>query len=193
MIKLPYKTEEAIEQEVNDFLYRCGINSVPVDVELLAEKLGFRIVPIATADRSFKGFLSTKTHEIGIKLSFFDEGCDNIYRFTIAHELAHFVMHMSIYKNFCGSTLDEWTDFYINNSDTIDRAERQADIFAGFLLLPSKFLNEDLKALNKAFAAYKDEDVRTDRIEYIIARKYVVAHKTAQIRLQNIAKAKKGE
>ena len=185
MIKLPYKTEEAIEQEVNDFLSRYGVNSIPVDVELLAERLGFRIVPIVTTDRSFKGFLSTKTHEIGIKLSFFNEGCDNIYRFTIAHELAHLVMHMSIYKNFCGSTLDEWTDFYINNS------ERQADIFAGFLLLPSKFLNEDLKDLNKAFAAYKDKDLRADRIEYIIARKYVVAHKTAQIRLQNIAKAKK--
>lgn len=44
MIKLSYKTVEVIEQEANDFSSRCCINSVPVDVELIAEKLGLRIV-----------------------------------------------------------------------------------------------------------------------------------------------------
>lgn len=187
MIKLSYKTEEAIEQEVNDFSSRCCINSVPVNVEFIAEKLGLRIVPIMTSDKSFKGFFAPKTKEIGVRSSFFEEDKSNIYRFTIAHELAHLVMHMPIYDNFHGATLEEWTNFYIENADVIDRAERQADIFASFLLLPSKFLNEDLDAFNRALVNY-NEDLRTDKIEYMIARKYGVAHKTAQIRLQELAK-----
>lgn len=182
---IPYKSKESIDDIANKVLKDYGFNNViPVDIEKLVETIGFRIVPIFS-ENNFKGCLFLKTMEIGVKLAFFDENKENIYRFTIAHELAHYIMHNRIYSIFNGSSINEWIDFYFNNTHIITRAEIQADIFASFILMPSLLLNEDVKKYEEMFKSY-DNDIKKDRIEYEISKKYKVSKKTAQIRLENL-------
>lgn len=185
---VPYRSEQEINIFVNSFLNEWQfLRDIPIDVEYIAERVGFHIVPIISSIKSFKGCLFLKTMELGIKFSFFEDNRENIYRFTIAHELAHYVLHRDIYSQFSGTSIEEWTDFYLKNSQLIDRAERQADIFAGFLLMPLSELMEDLEDLNKKYERYED-DIRKDRLELEISRKYKVSLKTAQIQLMKVAK-----
>lgn len=185
MNKLSYKKKEDIAQEASRFLSKFGKTTIPVDVEFIAEKFGLRIVPTFVRNNAFKGCLLLKKMEINIKRAFFESGKENIYRFTVAHELAHYAMHQSIYAYFRGTTVEEWIEFYLENAGTIDRAERQADIFASFLLMPFPTLEEDVEIRKKALARYSP-DIRNDRIEQEIARRYIVSLKTAQIRLDGL-------
>jgi Zn-dependent peptidase ImmA (M78 family) len=185
MYKIPYKTEEEIDDTVKDLLRNFKMETPPVDIEFMAEKLGLRIVPIFSRVRGFKGYLSVKSNEIGVNGRFFEDGCDNIYRFTVAHEMAHYALHKDFYSKFTGTSYDDWSEFYIKHSYVIDRAERQADIFAGLILLPTDMIEKDVGCFLKMFQQY-DEDIKNEKIEYEISRKYQVSLKTAQIRLGQI-------
>ena len=99
--------------------------------------------------------------------------------------MAHYVLHREIYALFSGDSLDEWVEFYHKHNRAIDRAERQADIFAGFLLMPLSDLQSDLKKLNEKYKSC-EKDLKRDRLEYEISRKYKVSLRTAQIQMKNL-------
>ncbi|MDR1235818.1 MAG: ImmA/IrrE family metallo-endopeptidase [Holosporaceae bacterium] len=196
MYKMPYRSEQEIDDVVKRFLQDLEIKEPPVDIELIAEKLGLRIVPIFSTVRGLKGHLSVNVSEIGINGRFFEDGKDNIYRFTVAHEIAHYILHKDFYLDFMGASYDDWCEFYAEHNHVIDRAERQADIFASFVLLPTDMIKKDVDHYSLIFQVLKtfsknEEDLRNDKIEYEISRKYRVALKTAQIRLKHMLRLQK--
>jgi hypothetical protein len=77
-MQIPYRKESEIESVAEELLSKRGMSVPPINVELLAEKIGFRIVPIYSCDDSFKGCLFPKIKEIGIKSSFFEDRAENI-------------------------------------------------------------------------------------------------------------------
>jgi hypothetical protein len=192
MYKIAYKTAQEIDDAVDVFLKDFTVETAPVDIELIAEKLGLKIVPIFSAIRGFKGYLSVKSSEIGVSGRFFDDAYCNIYRFTIAHEIAHYVLHKDFYSEFTRRSYDEWSEFYIKYSNVISRAERQADIFASFVLLPTGMLKKDVSELLVNLSKY-EEDIKNDKIEYEISRRYQVSLKTAQIRYRGMRNGGNGE
>ncbi|MBU1023181.1 ImmA/IrrE family metallo-endopeptidase [bacterium] len=68
----------------------------------------------------------------------------NRYRFTLAHEIGHFVLHKFIYENASFSNVDDWMEF--NNTMPEDQHswfEYQAYAFAGLILVPNeKFISK---------------------------------------------------
>jgi hypothetical protein len=120
--------------EAARFLQKHKVTDVPVDVEKLGRAEGFTIErrPLGEDDGETVGRRITVNGDQALVRQ----------RFTIAHELGHFVMHSA--------------------QGTDDDSERQADVFAGALLIPRELLRrefgttQDSDALARRFHVSRD-------------------------------------
>ncbi|MCB1735188.1 MAG: ImmA/IrrE family metallo-endopeptidase [Gammaproteobacteria bacterium] len=116
-------------------IYRdYGGNRIPVLVDRIAKKLGFRI-RYQPMDEGLSGiaFMKDETGFIGVN----SVHPPNRQRFTIAHELGHLVLHQTevahavmVDKDFRGLMRDDLA------SQGIDHLEIEANAFAAELLMP---------------------------------------------------------
>lgn len=124
------------------FLLKHKVTSVPVDVERLARAEGFTIErrPLGDDDGEVVGQCIRVNSDHSLVRQ----------RFTIAHEVGHFVMHTS--------------------HGTDDHSERQAEVFAGALLIPRDVLRRE-------FAAEQDPEA--------LARRFRVSRAAMWIELKD--------
>ena len=102
-------------------------------------------------------------------------------RFTLAHELGHFLLHK---RDEGGLHVDE-RDFFVrfrdpHSSDGSDREEREANAFAAELLMPSSFLEQDARKLREGLSLSDDTTIRE------LASKYGVSLQALSFRLVNL-------
>ena len=153
MNDIPELLEEDIEQAANDLLsdYQnkfTWVPQCPIPVERIAEKhLGYRIE--ITDDDIYKdaeilGGIIFADKIIQVNGSI--ENHDGRYSFTIAHELGHHCLHKELFQKL-GIEPDAHTNMCRETGEK-PLAEQQADTFAAYLLMPSKFVK---KAYIKAF------------------------------------------
>lgn len=153
MNDIPELLEEDIEQAANDLLsdYQNKFSWVPqcpIPVEHIAEKhLGYHIE--ITDDDIYKdaeilGGIIFADKIIQINGSI--ENHDGRYSFTIAHELGHHCLHKELFQKLSMES-DEHTKMCRETGEK-PLTEQQADTFASYLLMPTKFVN---KAYIKAF------------------------------------------
>ncbi|WP_185211414.1 ImmA/IrrE family metallo-endopeptidase [Sphingobacterium mizutaii] len=74
----------------------------------------------------------------------------NRWRFTLAHEIGHLILHSKILGNHINSIVDNEETLsikYFNEKKNINRMELQANLFASTLLLPDKLLYEQVAIL----------------------------------------------
>jgi Zn-dependent peptidase ImmA (M78 family) len=132
-----------IREIVESLLGRHEITRAPIPVDKIAKEIGIQI-KLDKVDADLSGFIvrdKGKRALIGANKSHHP----NRQRFTIAHELGHYFLH-------AGHTvhLDEGRLAYtvnLRNSDSSkgeDNDEREANLFAAELLMPAKFLRQDL-------------------------------------------------
>ncbi len=122
-------------------------NKIPIDVELIAERnLALLIVPVPDLryQAHTEAFLSGNLKEI-----VYDPNSSDVRtRFSVAHEIGHFVLHKDVIAKLRPSSYEEWKDVQRTIPDAIwGRAEYQAREFAGRLLVPRNLLIEELKML----------------------------------------------
>ena len=98
-----------------------------------------------SAGLEIDAFLSSDLNSITV-----DQNLDeNRYRFALAHELAHRLLHDEIYKKYNFGNIDEWlsviTDIQRSpyQKRERDKAEWQADELAGLILVPKTILVEE--------------------------------------------------
>jgi Zn-dependent peptidase ImmA (M78 family) len=125
-----------IVAESNPFsLVEEAQQSVPVNVEALARQFGLRVKRLPMAE-SIAGVLSRETD--GWTLTVNAEHTDSRQRFTIAHEIGHFVLH----RDRLGDGTNDSTDYAVTSdaahyNDAIGPgAERDANQFATAVLMP---------------------------------------------------------
>jgi len=122
----------------NELLEKAGVSAPPVDVDALAERCGTLVLYRPFSD-SLSGlvFAIQNTATIGIN----ELHSTNRRRFSLAHELGHFVLghHRGSGEN--GDALH--IDAGEGNPPGFDwRAERAANDFAAELLMPRKLMSE---------------------------------------------------
>ncbi|MGJ8592203.1 MAG: ImmA/IrrE family metallo-endopeptidase [Aquaticitalea sp.] len=94
-------------------------------------------------------------------------------RFTIAHELGHFILHSKSKSLF----VDKNKSVMYRNSDSSSGEflkEREANAFAAALLMPRKLIEEEIKSIN-------DERIIND-----LADKFDVSTQAISFRLSNL-------
>lgn len=130
-----------IEELAVKTLKDAGRYCVPVDVLNLAEELGLDVYSAKFSNQSVSGMIRKESGRIVIYYN--ENHHSNRARFTVAHEIGHYVLkHMK----YCKSISDSQLDMFRRDDDYVDkqnyRFEVEANKFAAALLMPSEFVVE---------------------------------------------------
>jgi len=166
-IFVPYLSNYDIEQKVERFRENFGDNKIPVDIEHIIEiKLKISIAPIPNFLKIIgtDALIASNWQTLYIDNDeYMDERRHNRLRFSLAHEIGHFVLHKEIYDSL---NIKNLNDYYKLNKD-IPREqygylETQANKFANYLLIPRKILRvERGKIIERIKEDLKGIDIKT--------------------------------
>lgn len=143
-----------------------------VDFAVLAKKLGIQPYTITDCDDAFNGEIVYKAVEDIYEIYVNGKHSFNRKRFSIAHEIAHFIIHKELIRTH-GSLK--------RNKDFDDKFEKQADDLAGKILIPTQLLNEWLNRNH----VDKSELIQINTIQKL-ANHFCVSILVAKIRLENL-------
>lgn len=125
-----------------DRLKRTGFLKPPVDVHAIAEYLGVDVIEEAMDDE-LSGYIEPRQSGWLIGVNAYHH--ENRQRFTIAHELGHFLLHKPS-KRHVDVT-------FARRSGGRDQSENEADKFAAILLMPEdevrRVISEGLTSLEQ--------------------------------------------
>ena len=173
-------TATDIEKIADNVLKKATINNPAVMADKIAEftfglEFSWKILTnnsiqgeiLAAISFEDKKIYINETQEYKLKKN------PGMMNFTIAHELGHWVLHKDLVQeklpNFDGETL------ICRGIDKVtDNKERQANLFATFLLMPEKFIRDELKTFT-----FDQSIVRK------MAERFRVSNQTMEIRLVN--------
>ena len=163
-----------IEEQARQLLESNGINRAPVPVEEIAKALGIE-VKYSPGRPDVSGALVRDGRSAFIAVNSAQH--ENRQRFTIAHEIGHFLRHKGTRLHF-----DE--DFSVNFRDALsseakDSVEIEANQFAASLLMPRHFIRKDMTRF------ISDGSDPEDAIESLRI-KYKVSKRAMEFRLLNL-------
>jgi Zn-dependent peptidase ImmA (M78 family) len=171
------RTRSKIEEKVADLLLKHEVRKAPVKVDVHARAEGLQIVE-AAFDGDVSGALLRSKGIAGIAVNATQH--PNRKRFTIAHELAHYLL---------AHTTEDHIDWKFTvlrrdgaSSEASDIREIVANAFAANLLMPTDFLKADLKR----YTNYRGEIELDDSARQALARKYKVSEMAMTFRLVNL-------
>ncbi len=144
MTEIPHYSYEDLRKRADDFLRThnpSGANPVPIE-EIVEFKFGINIVPVLGLQRQLdvEGFTSSDLKTIYVDEYVYTEYI-NRYRFTLAHEIGHVVLHRHLYDKHKFKTINGWKEF-INSMTEEEHGwlEYQGYAFAGLVLVPRESL-----------------------------------------------------
>ncbi len=131
-----------IRQKAHNILSMANIREPPIDVERIACSLGFEVVRYDFENDAISGVLviEDEIRAIGVNRT------HHLHRqrFTIAHELGHFVIG---HEDFEQKDLADEGKFYLDDTFARhDPKEQEANEFAAELLMPEHLLRQDALA-----------------------------------------------
>lgn len=128
-------TRSELEERARQVLLDHGLLDLPVDPVKIANALGIKVYNAKFGDANVSGLLALRGGTSSIYLSAEDQPVRK--RFTVAHELGHFVLHLSGRQGDFVDTSDSFRTTY--DPDLSWTAERrmewEANIFAAALLM----------------------------------------------------------
>lgn len=129
----------------NKILLKQDISHAPVDVEKIATSLDIKVVRVKFSKDEISGAIKMKGKDGSPVIAVNENHCKERQRFTIAHEIGHFILH-SI-ENFHVDSTQSPVYFRDANavSTTTNIKEVQANQFAAELLMPREMVISDLQ------------------------------------------------
>lgn len=112
-------------------LKSAGLYRVPVPIMDVAEYVGLEVVE-EVMDDDISGYLELKGGRWVIGINRLHHR--NRQRFTIAHEIAHYLLHRQLKTSFIDQT-------FARRENDRTKMEREADEFAAALLMPEEEVN----------------------------------------------------
>jgi hypothetical protein len=163
---LPYLPYDEIRRRAAAFLKeKDRLNPLPIDIEMIVEEdLGLDIIPVPNlrAVIETEAFLSSDLKAISVDESLLKgEAYLRRYRFTLAHEVGHFLLHSHIYGQYRFSLSHEWRN-WVSQLDEGQRSwlEKHANDFAGHLLVPTEHLQREVQLLLPDAVKLKEQACR---------------------------------
>jgi hypothetical protein len=116
------------------------MQTVPVDLEKMISELGLTLQLDGSLPPSIAGKIMRDSHApAGFKIVVNPNDNPRRQRFTMAHEIGHYVLHRDLIR-------EDVVDDAMYRSTTLSEGyERQADQFAGQVLLPAQKVRETYK------------------------------------------------
>lgn len=159
--KYPYITYQEIDKIAEIIRRENGIEpSYFIDITELAKSLGCEVFEAEFKDPSVSGLVTRGPKGEIIKIN--KDNTEERKRFTIAHELAHVILHQNV------ATHVDYRKPYSTYDEDELRKEVQADMLAAAMLMPKELVKQAWKKLN---------DVN------LVATLFRVSRKAATVRL----------
>ena len=162
-----------IEEKTSALLNEVGITEAPIDPIKCAKHLGVEVKPVSISD-DISGLFVIKdkmAHLIYNK----NERNRKRQRFTIAHELGHYVLHRNIPLIIDKGYREITFNRDLSSTTGEIRREREANAFAASLLMPRDIVEKEIISIPK------DADVLTH-----LARRFNVSTQAMSFRLSNL-------
>lgn len=142
IIQVPFLDKEEIKKRANIFRKRWWGVILPVDIEkIIDSQLRISIVPLP----NLRKFCDIDA-QIAFNLRFIyvdadlytDKRQQNRLRFSLAHEIGHYVLHKNIYQNFKLKNIYQLRQAILEqiSEKQYSYLETQANKFASYLLVP---------------------------------------------------------
>lgn len=166
----------AAKERAEQLLREYGVEHPPVDVRSIAERQGIQVLFNELEDE-ISGFIVKKGAATAIGVNAAHHS--NRQRFTLAHELGHYRLHIAPSENSTAVYVDAentQVHFRAELSNVVpDEREVEANTFAAALLMPAEFVMHDMR--DKAISVHDESAIRQ------LARKYGVSAQALTIRL----------
>lgn len=163
---------ELIHNEVDELLAKFKFANPPIPVDEIAKSLKISLM-YADLDDEVSGLLIKKANKCYIAIN--ENHHPNRQRFSIAHELGHYKLHMSRDKSF----FIDRSVYYRNHAahSGQNNEEIEANRFAAELLMPKKLV---LAVLNQFSHELSDSDLVK------VANKFFVSQQAMKFRLAGL-------
>ncbi len=144
MAQIPIHSYEDLRKKADEFLRKYNPSgAIPVPIEEIVEfEFDINVVSVLGLQREFEveGFTSSDLKNIYVDEYVYSDRI-NRYRFTLAHEIGHIVLHRNLYNANRFSSIAGWKEFTNSLPATDHRwLEYQGYAFAGLVLVPQKSL-----------------------------------------------------
>lgn len=143
-----------------------------VDIVKIANQLGIEVNSSNECDSFFNASIEYFPEEKKFKILVNDSHSRNRVRFSIAHEIAHFILHKD-------QIINEKTMTRSNQEN--EAIEKEADELAGRLLIPDELLEEFVNKNN----IQKEKEITKDQLGWI-SNHFRVSIVVAVIRLRKL-------
>jgi len=173
----PILSYDDINKRAEDFLREHKRNEIlPVNIESIAEfDLGLNIFPFPNLQETFdvEGFISGDLNVIYVDEFIYYQRPAR-YRFTLAHEIGHYVFHSDLIVSFHPRSVADWSKFILAiDEETYGWLEWQAYSFAAAVLVPrvslKEYFDNELKLLQS-----KIDFIRSKGLSVESSRDYIV-------------------
>lgn len=199
-MRAPRLTYDDIRSEAVRFLGEYHpTGELPIPIENIVE-MGLRLAVVLEEMRDaygISGYLTQDRLEIRVDPELLHDRLETHYRFTLAHEVGHYVLHGEAYAYASRMSLDEWRQAVLSGQMGDPWFDSHADAFAGLVLVPGQHLFGSLlssavdkigtERLAEALGVAEHTDIVLDRFSRKVcehlARHFRVNWKTIQIRL----------
>ena len=163
----------------------------PVPIEEIIEfDLGLNIIPEENLYKEFAtdGWLSHDQSAIHVDANQISASGFR-YRFTLAHETAHLLLHSGLYRNRVFDSTEGWIQFREEyDPDYLDALGWQADNVAGRILVPTESLAREAQLLLDDRSSKIPSDIEPSVLWGFLAnplaRTFLVSDKVVEIRLR---------
>lgn len=164
---------------VEQFLQEQSVKSAPVNVEQIAIALGVA-VQYEPAEDALCGFLLRDYPHQKVVIGVNKNHPLNRRRFTIAHELGHFLLHVGGKFHVDYKFRLKLSDEEVHTGTSIE--EKEANLFAAELLMPARFIKQDLAKID-ALDFFEALDLFEDEKLLNLAKHYQVSVQALTFRL----------
>lgn len=166
-----------IERKAESLLRDSGVRDLPVDLEKIAKHLDVEI-KYEDLDDDVSGCLVVENNKSTVVVN--NGHHSNRQRFTIAHELGHYCLHVKSGNN-SALFVDKKYAVHHRNADSSLGAyknEREANLFASILLMPKNMVGQAVE--EQGFDFFDESDI------YLLSRKFGVSEQALGFRLARL-------
>jgi hypothetical protein len=193
MPDIPVYSYEDLRKKADKFLQDHHPSSnIPVPIEEIVEfDFEINIVPVLGLQREFEveGFTSGDLQNIYVDEYVYTDRITR-YRFTLAHEIGHIVLHRHLYRAHQFDSIEGWKEF-INSMSEEEHSwlEYQGYAFAGLILVPGEKLVQSTaewtkKIKEKRISMKKNWDFAWELITEHVAKAFLVSPDVIEKRME---------
>ena len=172
----------------------CAGYPFPLEIDrIVEEELSLELIPVSGLRAArVSAFLKSDFSGIVVDLTeFLEDRYQARMRFSIAHEVGHYIMHQELYKQFRIGSIKDYIDFVLSMNEGAYRSvEFQANWFAAVLLTPraalvTEFARAKVESKRMIPADYQnDPELSLLWIAPTVARKFGVSDEMIERRIR---------